>query len=381
MNINTHNYEAFLLDYSEGQLSEKEVVLLKQFIAAHPELGSWEDLTEELPQLAAETVYFEGKHNLRQNPGFNLTSTAGIQGFDLTAINYLEGELSQTEKQKFEQSIKKNKALTLELKLLNLTYLKTDNTITYANKNELKKAAPALVILNNNYWIGVAAGLLLLISVGWWFIKEPVSNPERDTDIMEMSYLQLADNLSSDLITNNQLLTHRAFERPEMIIPAPVEDLVAETTPLLMPRTSEFVSWSPIGQILYDDSWQYMHFYFNGRVFLARIENQNNQGKSLAGLILANTSRKFVRLFSKDKTPVDSAEETESTVHITQQKPDERSQAIRWAEAGIKTFNLLTDNEVELKKIADDNGKLKAVQFHSPSISFQRNLEKEDQNK
>ena len=378
--INTQNYEAFLLDYSEGRLNETQALLLRQFIAAHPTLGSWEELTEELPLLAAETLYFEDKHRLKRIPEFKLISTAGIESFDLTAINYLEGELSEAEKHKFEQSINSDTRLAQELELLKLTYLKTNESITYPHRTDLKKSSSALLLLNNNYWVGVAAGLLLLISVGWWFLKEPVRIPERDIQLIELSYKQYPKTLSTIHIPNEQYLTHRAFEMPEMEIPAPADEMLAEaeTTPVLLPQKPETVSWSPMGQILYDDNWQHMNYYFNGKAYLARIENQNNQEKSLAGLILANTSRKFVRLLVKTRT--DAIVESESSENMAQQKPAERFPAIRWVEAGIKTFNLLTDNEVELKKIADDNGRLKAVQFLSPAISFQRNLEKENQN-
>lgn len=380
--INTQNYEAFLLDYSEGRLNETEVLLLRQFIAAHPTLGSWDELTEELPLLVAETVFFEDKHRLKRIPEFKLTSTEGIESFDLTAINYLEGELSEAEKHKFEQSINSDTRLAHELELLKLTYLKTNESIIYPNRTDLKKSSPALLLLHNNYWVGVAAGLLLLISTGWWFLKEPVRIPERDIQLIELSYKQYPKTLSTIHIPNEQYLTHRAFEMPEMEIPAPADEMLAEaeTTPVLLPQKPETVNWSPMGQILYDDNLQHMNYYFNGKAYLARIEYQNNQEKSLAGLILANTSRKFVRLLVKNKTRGDTLVESESTENLAQQKPAERFPAIRWAEAGIKTFNLLTDNEVELKKIADDNGRVKAVQFLSPAISFQRNLEQENQN-
>ena len=61
--INITNYEAFLLDYLEGNLSEGEISLLKIFVAAHPQLNI--DLEDtELVSLEKDESVFTSKENL-----------------------------------------------------------------------------------------------------------------------------------------------------------------------------------------------------------------------------------------------------------------------------------------------------------------------------
>ncbi len=64
MNINTDNYEAYLLDYMEGNLSPDEAEQLKAFIAAQG--LDWDELTEELPHLEAPTITYKGKESLKK---------------------------------------------------------------------------------------------------------------------------------------------------------------------------------------------------------------------------------------------------------------------------------------------------------------------------
>ena len=63
-NITTDNYEAYLLDYMDGNLSPDEAEQLKAFVAAQG--MDWDELTEELPHLEAPQIAFEGKEKLTQ---------------------------------------------------------------------------------------------------------------------------------------------------------------------------------------------------------------------------------------------------------------------------------------------------------------------------
>ena len=65
-NITTDNYEAYLLDYMEGNLSPDEAEQLKAFVAAQG--LNWDELTEELPHLEAPQITYEGKEGLKQRP-------------------------------------------------------------------------------------------------------------------------------------------------------------------------------------------------------------------------------------------------------------------------------------------------------------------------
>ena len=63
MNITTDNYEAYLIDYLDGNLSADETEQLKQFVAAQG--LDWAELTEELPHLEAPQIVYQNKSDLR----------------------------------------------------------------------------------------------------------------------------------------------------------------------------------------------------------------------------------------------------------------------------------------------------------------------------
>ena len=63
-NINTDNYEAYLLDYMEGNLGPDETEQLKAFVAAQG--LDWNELTEELPHLEAPVVTYQAKESLKK---------------------------------------------------------------------------------------------------------------------------------------------------------------------------------------------------------------------------------------------------------------------------------------------------------------------------
>lgn len=63
MNITIENYEAYLLDYQEGNLSPEGAAELKAFVAAQG--LDWDELTSPLPYLAVPQIAYEGKLKLR----------------------------------------------------------------------------------------------------------------------------------------------------------------------------------------------------------------------------------------------------------------------------------------------------------------------------
>ena len=74
-NITTDNYEAYLLDYMEGNLNADETKQLKAFVAAQG--LDWNELTAPLPYLEAPQVAYEDKERLKQSP---LSLSKGSKG-------------------------------------------------------------------------------------------------------------------------------------------------------------------------------------------------------------------------------------------------------------------------------------------------------------
>ena len=99
-NITTDNYEAYLLDYMEGNLSPDEAEQLKAFVAAQG--LDWDELTEELPHLEAPQITYEGKESLKKKAAViplyvKIASAAAAAGLLLTVTLWPEKQLPKVE--------------------------------------------------------------------------------------------------------------------------------------------------------------------------------------------------------------------------------------------------------------------------------------------
>jgi hypothetical protein len=217
--IDVDNYEAFLLDYVEGNLGEADIRELRNFALLHPELNI--DLEkEELPSVFAEDDAADFKKDLLRSendiPGYELI--AYIEGTlsgeerkklekelaadpDLArelemyrktilnkesfvfehkatlektedefllsnrAIQYIEGTLSAKEKSIFENDLGSGKSLQQEVQLLEKTVLAPDLSVIYPDKSELKKKARVIGLFSYRSAAAVAAAVLLLIGL------------------------------------------------------------------------------------------------------------------------------------------------------------------------------------------------------------------------
>ncbi|MGZ4044558.1 MAG: hypothetical protein ACXVO9_15240, partial [Bacteroidia bacterium] len=220
--IDLNNYEAFLLDYFEGNLSEDLVIELKAFAIANPGLDI--DLEDsDLPVFTKDEIKLDSKNDLLKtsdNIPFenllnylegNLSITEKIKlenilssdtelakememlkktvlsadeqevfdskkilikNDDQFVLNnrvllYFENELNPEERNAFEKELSLNKGLQKELALVQKTKLETDASVVYPNKNELKKEGRVIALFS--FRMAVAAALLVVLGAAVLF--------------------------------------------------------------------------------------------------------------------------------------------------------------------------------------------------------------------
>ena len=256
-NINLNNYEAFLLDYFEGNLTELEIIELKQFANLNPQLNINLNAIE-LPILKSKNNTFEFKNSLKKDDFYTeneevilylenklpqnklsefkqkLSENASLQiavnefkkvyfipetvkeklnkenyyishnyNLQFLIFNYFEGNLTHSEKLKFEDELILNKILQNEIKLYSKTKQIAENvvfdksilyklnafeiknlsidseakffpntinradlTLKFPNKNNLKKSSTKIITLYNSFkFVAVAALIILVINI------------------------------------------------------------------------------------------------------------------------------------------------------------------------------------------------------------------------
>lgn len=99
-NITIDNYEAYLLDYMEGNLSPDEAEQLKAFVMTQG--LDWNELTEELPHLEAPQIEFENKERLKKKGALvplyvKIASAAAAAGLLLTVSLWPEKTMPKVE--------------------------------------------------------------------------------------------------------------------------------------------------------------------------------------------------------------------------------------------------------------------------------------------
>lgn len=136
MKINQTNIEAYLLDYMEGRLEMHEVEELMAYAKANG--LDLDELTEDLPVLKPEPAVFESKNNLMQ-PEIIPVGEMDENNYDDYFIAYQEGLLNATETQQVESFLEQNPSLKKDFTLYQMSQLKADETVTFPNKEKLRK--------------------------------------------------------------------------------------------------------------------------------------------------------------------------------------------------------------------------------------------------
>ena len=100
MNINIDNYEAYLLDYLEGELSPEGATELQAFVTAQG--LDWAELTEALPHLEAPQIEYKDKEGLKKKPVVvplyaKIASAAAAAGLLLTIGLWPDKQLPKVE--------------------------------------------------------------------------------------------------------------------------------------------------------------------------------------------------------------------------------------------------------------------------------------------
>jgi len=137
--ITLNNYESFLLDYLEGNLSNESRAELELFVITHRELEI--DLDDhQLPKLSKDSIEAVFKIHLKKTE---------LNFSDEALLNYLDNNLSEAEIKVFENKLLTDRDLATEYDCYKKTLLVADRSFAFDKKSALVKSGDDL-ILNNN---------------------------------------------------------------------------------------------------------------------------------------------------------------------------------------------------------------------------------------
>ncbi len=155
--ISIFNYEAFYLDFLEGNLSEEDAALLLAFLEENPQLKVEE---EELPILGFENPSLDAtfKENLKQLV-FNETAIT-LNNSEQFLIAETENLLSEEKKAELTGFVSRHPELAQTQKLYASTHFVADKSIVFADKDSLKQSKK--IVLWPFISLAVAASVAIL---------------------------------------------------------------------------------------------------------------------------------------------------------------------------------------------------------------------------
>ncbi len=131
--INKHNYEAYWLDFLEGNLNADDAQALQVFFMEHPEIKPEAFDVDEF-SLNPESIAFENKAALQRDENIPELSVQ-----DALLIGLLEDALSDEQKTEAEALIQTNKCAAEDYNLYQQTRLFANTDICYQGKRTLKR--------------------------------------------------------------------------------------------------------------------------------------------------------------------------------------------------------------------------------------------------
>ncbi|MGV6860946.1 MAG: hypothetical protein ACWA41_04190 [Putridiphycobacter sp.] len=157
--ITTHNYEAFYLDYLEGNLSETGLAELLDFLDRHPDLKFELNIDNDVLtyNLKPEKLVFSDVDSLKQIPCLDHDiCMENVKDFMVAAV---ENQLDEKTLKQLNLFIVENK-LEKELTYYNSTILKPNLTEVFDEKSSLKRKSRVIPLFIR---ISAAAAIGLLI--------------------------------------------------------------------------------------------------------------------------------------------------------------------------------------------------------------------------
>jgi hypothetical protein len=165
--ITRNNYEAFYLDFIEGNLTDAQIKELEQFMLDHEDLAMELDIELNDYQFTADQLSFEEKESLKVKEDDGLIT---LESVGLMMAKSVEQQLSSIEEVQLQSFIKQHQ-LEKDYAYFKATKLSPDLGVKYPTKGVLKMREPVIIPLYLKV-ASAAAVALLCITAGLQFFSE-----------------------------------------------------------------------------------------------------------------------------------------------------------------------------------------------------------------
>jgi len=220
MKINRHNYEEYLLDFIEGNLTEEEAIAVNSFLDKNPDIKAEAEQLLDC-NLNQEHYHFKNKALLKKDLSIDIE---GITKFEQLSIAFLENDITSEEQLQLDEMLKKSEAKQYEHQVLQNTRLNADLAVIFPYKSRLKQYQLNNVGRKKFYFaVSMAASITLLAGIIFFGTQDN----NRYALAFENSHSKL--NVSRYYIEKEKVNTftevkinHTDYKNEEIVIDTPV---------------------------------------------------------------------------------------------------------------------------------------------------------------
>jgi hypothetical protein len=380
MSINRDNYEAYLLDLLEGNLSAEDRQKVHDFLLLNPDCA--QEINELEPWiLDKSTIQLPAKEQLKKefpDESFMLTET----NFDMFSIARLEGDLTEKQESDHARMVEENVEKNREWDEWKKTKLRGE-TIIYANKDQLKhrKGISRRVI-----WMSVissAAVTALLVTLLRMNTDSPDTNLASGESTSQPSFEEASVLPETDPTAYQEETTLLTRDAPEILAEEPV--LLADEPGLfsIKKQPDRPIESSNMGQketgTIADTAKQVKQEQIQPKSvriasYVSSYSDQMEKGTYdlIQPLDIPVTS---IHLSSLSLSQLAEVELQEFVEGYTKEK-----NLSLWtlANAGFKGINWITGSDMSLLAARDDEGDVSGIQFKSRRFSFATPIEQSE---
>ena len=213
MKINRDNYEAYFLDYHEGQLSPEMADAVMLFVEMNPDLKSALNEFEPITLADDKDIVFENKSFLKKNQVF-ATSQINDSNYEEFLIAETEGLLNTGQLASLEEFISINPQFEQDRRLYAIAHLQADNEVVFEAKDSLKQKA-------------IAVGPIDAVTFETYMVRETEGDLNAEEKLQFAEFMQYNPHLEKD----HKLYKHTILSAETNIVFENKDQLKQSVTP------------------------------------------------------------------------------------------------------------------------------------------------------
>lgn len=338
MEITRQNYESFLIDYLDGNLTDSQVEILMIFLNQNTDIKEeFEGL--QITTLIHENICFPNKTSLKKQENYHQTIISEIDNYCIAA---LEGDLDEGALKNYYLLIEQNLQIKKNDFLYKRTILKPDSECLFQSKSRLKRIG--IVNLNLSTFrriVGIAASIILILGgfITFRLIQQNsflVNNPI--VEIIDSKKNQSNEIPDTRLANTETAIDQKTFEKKGTHSPARIE----------MDSFSEENKEIPQNEL-------------PDRIEPIRSSSIHTKQEIVNESIFLRDYSKLTALSTKPRTNYQEAAVGSNKKIIG---------VIELAQMGIQSIGRLTGKEIRFDAQRNELGKIEKIQFESKLIAF-----------